>query len=401
MPVYRYHLKFELYPSPDPTHITPASNSDIWIPTKTSSVFDELPAHPRTWQLKAPSSRPSSGKQHRDYIQGWSAKAAGNKKPHSEKVSGYWSDSESTAVKESIDLNAGEGTKAGGVIDCGASRPNRHDPEDNKNIVRLPSRQSRESSPPPKFTSGIGPRTAAKDWRFGRISIESLDLQRDAHLQGQHAQTAAPEDKKQKKGKGKDTNGTTAGAGKSAAPRKNNTTMAESRQDKGQPSQTHQNGNGDHAPHGTPAASLGPNLGGMGQATKGRFLPLETKNTEVGWGIIHLYREADETSALRAGVGAGSVASGSNDASSNGTVNSGDDGTILCITAVPMYMSPSDFLGFIGEKWRDDVSHYRMIMTSKLNRYMVLMKFRDPQRAKHFRIQFDGRPFDSIEVSLS
>ncbi|CCC12625.1 hypothetical protein SMACR_07924 [Sordaria macrospora] len=399
MPVYRYHLKFELYPSPDPTHITPAAAStpDIWIPTENSSIFDELPAHPRTWQLKAPSSRPSSKReQHRDYIQGWSAEADQTEEGEEKRHSGP--KSESAVVRDSSDDDAEEGTETGGVIDCGASRPNHQNPEDNRNIVRLPDKRSRETSPPPKFTSGIGPRTAAKDWRFGRISIESLDLQRDEHPQG-HAQTEA-EDKKRKKGKGKDTNNTTAGAGKSAAAKNNKSAMAESQKDHGRSSQPQKNGNGNHVPHGTPAASLGPNLGGMGQATKGRFLPLETKNTEVGWGIVHLYREADESSALRAGLGAGS-ASGSSDAgTSNGTVNSGDDGTILCITAVPMYMSPSDFLGFIGEKWRDDVSHYRMIMTSKLNRYMVLMKFRDTQRAKDFRVQFDGRPFDSIETEF-
>ncbi|KAJ4419149.1 hypothetical protein N0V85_001135, partial [Neurospora sp. IMI 360204] len=400
MPVYRYHLKFELYPSPNPTHSTPtaAPNPDIWIPTKESSIFDDLPAHPRTWQLKSLPSRPSSKRrQHQDCIQEGRIEESEEKR-HLEKIPGSWPKSESGVLNNSSDSDAEEGTETGGVIDCGASRPNCQNPEDNRNIVRLPDKQSRASSPPPRFTSGIGPRTAAKDWRFGKISIESLDLPRDGHLQG-HAQTAA-EDKKQKKGKGKDTRNTTAGARKSVAAKNNQSAMAESQKNQGQQSQQQQNGNEERASHGTPAASLGPNLGGMGQATKGRYIPLETKNTEVGWGIVHLYREADESSALRAGVSAGSAASGSSDAGSNGTANSGDDGTILCITAVPMYMSPSDFLGFIGEKWRDDVSHYRMIMTSKLNRYMVLMKFRDPQRAKDFRIQFDGRPFDSIETEF-
>jgi len=72
----------------------------------------------------------------------------------------------------------------------------------------------------------------------------------------------------------------------------------------------------------------------------------------------------------------------------------------LCVPAVPSYMSPSDFLGFVGEKWRGDVSHYRMVMTSRMSRYMVLMKFRDAKRARQFRKEFDGRPFDSVEVSI-
>jgi hypothetical protein len=147
-----------------------------------------------------------------------------------------------------------------------------------------------------------------------------------------------------------------------------------------------------------PAASLGPNLGGMGQATRGRWMPLETKNTEAGWGVVHLYREADEAGALRAAVSTGEgIASGSG---SGGDEGDEDDGTVLCIPAVPSYLSPGDFLGFIGEKWRGDVSHYRMVMTSRLSRYMVLMKFRDARVARQWREEFDGKPFDSLmEVS--
>jgi BRCA1-associated protein len=141
-----------------------------------------------------------------------------------------------------------------------------------------------------------------------------------------------------------------------------------------------------------PAARLGPTFGGPGQATKGRYVPLETKNTEVGWGIVHLYRESDgETLGLerKEGDGEGSGSAGSQD---------GDDGTILCIPAVPSYLSPSDFLGFVGEKWRGDVGHYRMVMTSRMNRYMVLMKFRDAWRAREWRKEFDGKVFNSMEV---
>jgi BRCA1-associated protein len=62
-------------------------------------------------------------------------------------------------------------------------------------------------------------------------------------------------------------------------------------------------------------------------------------------------------------------------------------------------MSPSDFLGFVGEKWRGYVSHYRMVLTDGMSRYMVLMKFRDGRRAREWRKEFDGKPFDSVEVS--
>ena len=165
-------------------------------------------------------------------------------------------------------------------------------------------------------------------------------------------------------------------------------------------------GQGDYM-HATPAASLGPNLGGAGQATKAQYVPLETKNTEAGWGIVHLYREGEEPDVPGSSAElltetetekGGTSASASTSA---GTATNEDDGAILCIPAVPSYLSPSDFLGFIGEKWRGDVSHYRMVMTSRMNRYMVLMKFKDKWRAMDWRQEFDGKVFNSMVVRSS
>ncbi len=142
--------------------------------------------------------------------------------------------------------------------------------------------------------------------------------------------------------------------------------------------------------------------------TKAQYVPLDTKNTEVGWGIVHLYREGEEPETLgpypspeAAGGSGGTSASASASASASTNTSTGeDDGAILCIPAVPSYLSPSDFLGFIGEKWRGDVSHYRMVMTSRMNRYMVLMKFRDKWRAMDWRKEFDGKVFNSMVVRI-
>ena len=346
MQSYCYHIKFELYPSPDPT---PTSSSEargsddhtaldeesIWVPNASASIFDDLPSHPKT----------SGRRRDRDI-----PVALGR-----------------NAAREALAPSTGGVGSA--VIDCGASRAvtgsgdEENDEEGNsrrsrrKNLVFLSERQWRaraKSSPPPRFSAGIGPRTAAKDWRFGKIRIESFDRVTRGAV-------------------GRSVDGNMAGERSGQQP--------------------------------APAASLGPNLGGIGQATKGRYMQLETKNTEAGWGVVHLYRESDESNALRAlpesGAGEGegggaNIASGSGSRSGNE-----DDGTILCIPAVPSYLSPSDFLGFIGEKWRGDVSHYRMVMTSRLSRYMVLMKFRNSKIAEQWRKEFDGKPFDSVEVRIS
>jgi len=332
MQSYYYHLKFELYATPDPTAApaiadtrdttVPTSGGrpsvpgggEIWIPDSGASIFDDLPSHPRvretTVRLARREERGGTRRGGYNTIQG-----------------------------------AGVGT---GVIDCGATRPSDQASDGEGNLVFLTERQWRaraRSSPPPGFKAGIGPRTAARDWRFGRVRIESFDL----------------------------ING-------------------ESNMDTGKKMASESPGP-NSGPQPQPAASLGPYLGGMGQATKGRFMPFETKNTEAGWGVVHLYREADESIALKA-VPNSDVVDGVEG-------ENGNDGTILCIPAVPSYLSPGDFLGFIGEKWRGDVSHYRMIMTSRLSRYMVLMKFRDCRIAEEWRKEFDGKPFDSVEVSAA
>jgi BRCA1-associated protein len=77
-----------------------------------------------------------------------------------------------------------------------------------------------------------------------------------------------------------------------------------------------------------------------------------------------------------------------------------EDTTVLCIPAVPSYMTPSDFLGWVGENTREEVSHFRMVMTGRLNRYLVLMKFRDGAVARTWRDTWDGKVFNGMEVCL-
>ena len=64
-------------------------------------------------------------------------------------------------------------------------------------------------------------------------------------------------------------------------------------------------------------------------------------------------------------------------------------------------MSPSDFLGFVGETTMDEVSHFRMIRTARANRYMVLMKFRSGKKAKEWQRVWNGKVFNSMEVCYS
>ena len=128
-----------------------------------------------------------------------------------------------------------------------------------------------------------------------------------------------------------------------------------------------------------------------GVATRGKFIPSEPKNTDVGYGVVHLYRDAQETPGLYDETSSG------DDGEADGTPFNLDDCTTLCMLAVPSYMSPSDLLGFVGEQTREDVSHFRLIRTGRANKYMVLMKFREANRARAWRKEWNGKLFNSME----
>lgn len=157
-------------------------------------------------------------------------------------------------------------------------------------------------------------------------------------------------------------------------------------------------GGGEATSHITNGISAGP--GGL--ATKGRYEPLDPLQEELGWGVVRLYRDAEETPGLY-------DEPFKSPKSARHTLKKekhdeipfrDEDCTTLCIIAVPSYLTPSDFLGFIGEKTRDEVSHFRMIRTERGNRYMVLMKFRNGKKAREWRRAWNGKAFDGMEVGF-
>ena len=141
-------------------------------------------------------------------------------------------------------------------------------------------------------------------------------------------------------------------------------------------------------------------LGGL--ATKGRYEPLDTLQEELGWGVVRLYRDAEETPGLydEPLKSAKSARHMLKKEKQDEIPFRDEDCTTLCIIAVPSYLTPSDFLGFVGEKTRDEVSHFRMIRTERGNRYMVLLKFRNGKKAREWRRAWNGKAFDGMEVSF-
>ncbi|EPS29016.1 hypothetical protein PDE_03962 [Penicillium oxalicum 114-2] len=181
------------------------------------------------------------------------------------------------------------------------------------------------------------------------------------------------------------------------------------------------------------AAGIGTDILG-GLRTKGRYIPLDREIQESIWGIVHLYRDVEETPHLVGNgddyptylkgsaaaarhpadqqdggtslSGGGKSSGGYSAAGGSSVERTGSAGkkmaqdescSTLCILAVPSYLSPPDFLGFVGQRTMDDVSHFRMIRTPRANRYMVLMKFRGAKRAQEWQREWNGKVFNSME----
>ena len=149
----------------------------------------------------------------------------------------------------------------------------------------------------------------------------------------------------------------------------------------------------------------GISAGPGGLATKGRYEPCDPNQEELGWGVVRLYRDSEETPGLYDEPATAKHSKSGRSLSQKETNEQptfrDEDCTTLCILAVPSYLTPSDFLGFVGEKTRDVVSHFRMIRTERGNRYMVLMKFRNGKNARQWRREWNGKAFDGMEVCSS
>lgn len=100
----------------------------------------------------------------------------------------------------------------------------------------------------------------------------------------------------------------------------------------------------------------------------------EVEETSLGHGVVHLYRvfpsESHEFDA---------------------------PGLILAILAIPLYMSPSDVLGFLGEKHCKSIQHIRLLKTKDPNRIMALLKFKDQASVIRFYTEFNGKAFSQID----
>lgn len=122
-------------------------------------------------------------------------------------------------------------------------------------------------------------------------------------------------------------------------------------------------------------------------ATKGCFRPLPVESVDLGEGIVHLYKDEVPSNA--------SVVAPHASAEAKAAAQ-----RVLAILAVPSYMTSSDLIGFLGAHVLH-MSHIRLVRTPKLNRYMVLTKFRSAKEAAAFKEAYNGKAFNSIDAETA
>lgn len=124
--------------------------------------------------------------------------------------------------------------------------------------------------------------------------------------------------------------------------------------------------------------------------------------TDLGYGTVHLYRDArDAERDLEAQrwneVATSSSANGATDTKRPraGSSASGD-GTVAGVLAIPSYMTASDFLAFISPAV-EAIESVRILRDAMPNRSLGLIRFRHPADAAAFAKEFDGRPFSHLQ----
>lgn len=111
-------------------------------------------------------------------------------------------------------------------------------------------------------------------------------------------------------------------------------------------------------------------------ASRGSKKNKELTATYLGYGVVRLFREYDDS----------------------GEIEVKNDDTTVAIVAVPNYLTPTEVLAFLGESVTSEVSHFRMIKSDNANRFMTLMKFRTSEKARAFQDEFNDKPFSAIEA---
>ncbi|SZF00823.1 unnamed protein product [Blumeria hordei] len=348
-PNYYYHLKFELYQFNYPWNKiesvgenTKDCETGLWIPPSSSDIFNSVTWPGQDWEHTLPNINAEKIIKHDSPLD---AIKKNNKVPgkfyHRNLL--HRRDNEERTGTFDAKWNNSPGSKLNPrntVIDCG---PNRAGKIENKaakikasESVKINSKTCLQSfdreSTKRRFS------LAKKDWRFGLVVIVSID-------EGMSSYT-------------KDM-------------------------DNSVKNETEKHNRIDYERGITNSLSTEDD---RVRAVKANLELIQGKDTKVGWGIVHFYREGDETPL--------------SEFKRDDLEVEKKQCTTLCIPAVPSYLTASYFLDWVGEKTREQVSHFRMVMTGELTRYLALMKFRDEKAARLWKEEWDGKLFKNTEPEI-
>lgn len=106
-------------------------------------------------------------------------------------------------------------------------------------------------------------------------------------------------------------------------------------------------------------------------------------SVEVTEGIIHLYIHRDDRPVV-------------NGPEVNVPTLPKKRTQLVCVLRVPSYLSPSEFAAFTGA-YHKEISHMRIITTTSKEHYTVIIKMKTQQSADEFYLEFNKKPFSSME----
>lgn len=70
---------------------------------------------------------------------------------------------------------------------------------------------------------------------------------------------------------------------------------------------------------------------------------------------------------------------------------------LLCVLAVPSYTTISDFASFTSS-FHKSIVHMRIIRNPTVKHYMVILKMKDQKSADSLYLEFNNKPFNSMDV---
>lgn len=130
---------------------------------------------------------------------------------------------------------------------------------------------------------------------------------------------------------------------------------------------------------------------------------MSSGSTNLPDGIVHIYRDGD-SGHIRQQATASSPSTSKPiqpdeqiDKEGSWAASDGEC-TIVAVLAVPPWMNPADFLAFVAPAG-EGMAHIRLIRDATPNRTMVVIQFREAASVPEFIAEFNGRPFNSLEVS--